>query len=474
MRIRLSLFFALGLAGCISSPRYEAPDLVAAVEGSERFLQAQAEASRDRDSAVRWWLSIGGQELDRLVVDLLATSPDLEAARARVGQSRALSRQAFAGRLPVINGSADSGQLKLIEPVDEPFAETSTLSVTGSWELDIFGKLRAADRAARLRADAAILGQADLERSLIAETARLYVGAWALRERLRIAEALATSFEETANLTGQRYRTGSRTLGALDVQIARQNAFSSASDVPAIAAQYQTQLQAIDVLLGRLPGTTVLRFEPAPNLRTLSDVSVGAPADLLLERPDVALAEAEFRAGLADLGVARAELLPSFSLTAALTETTSPANFLGSETLIATYAGEVVAPIFDGGRRRAEVRRARAATDELAASFASAAVTALNDMETALIQERATTEELELRRSSLEAARLSDQIASERYVAGQVSLITLLETRRSLNTARQSEVTATESRLNARISLYEALGGDWFPPKPDGKGRTDS
>lgn len=466
MRISVPMIIAGLLAGCVSSPKFEVPELADRVAASERYLRADEDADAPRSIAVDWWTEIGGDELAGLVDALSSSSPDLEAARARVRQSRALSRQAFANRLPTINGAADIGELKLVDPGDQPFAETSSASISGSWELDVFGRLRAADRAERLRADAARLGETDLRRALIAELARAYVGAWALRERVDIAEALAESFESTAFATDERYRAGARSTGALDVQIARQNAFSSVADVPSLVAQYRTQLQAIDALLGRLPGTTELRFEPGPAPNALAAVAVGAPGDLLAERPDVALAEAEFRAGLADLGVARAELLPSFSLSAALTEASSPANVLGAETLIATYAGEVVAPLFDGGRRRAEVRRARARADELAANYAAAALAALNDVETALLQETATAEEFALREASLEAARLSDRIASERYAAGQISLITLLETRRSLDSARRAVVTAAESRLVARVGLYEALGGDWSPPEP--------
>lgn len=453
---------ALAATGCVSAPDYAPPEIVSGVEAQADFQRERgAEADAPRGPQATWWRSIGGAELAGLVDALLASGPDLQAAQARVDQARALARQALGARLPAVTASGDIGELKLLEPQNLPFAETSTAAINASWEVDLFGRLRAADRAARLRADAALLARQDLEQALIAEVARLYVGAWALREQLEIAAALAARFDRTAELTAARYRSGARNLGALDVQIARQNAAAARATLPGLRAQYQIQVQAIDVLLGRRPGRTSLAFSPPPRPELLASFPAGTPAALLTERPDVALAEAELRAGLADVGVARANRLPNFSISATLTQATSPANFLGTESLIATYAAQVVAPLFQGGRLKAEVRRAKAAAEELAADFAAAALRALNEVESALLQEAATGEEVDLRAESLEAARLSDRIASERYAAGQVSLLTLLETRRALDGARQDAVAAAQARLEARISLHEALGGPW-------------
>lgn len=474
MRTALPLVLSAMLAGCVSNPEYNAPDLIEAVSASDKFVRAVAPTERPADLGLRWWTTVGGSELDELVEALLDGSPSLEAARARVAQSRALSRQALANRLPSVSGSVDAGELALLDPISTPFMQSSTYSLSAAWNLDIFGRLRAAERAARLRETASALAETDLQRSLIAELCRAYVTARALKQRIEITRGLAASFENTATLTDDRYRLGSRTIGALDVQIARQNAYSAAADVPALEANFLIQVQAIDALLGRLPGTTQLSFDEAASAAALPDLSIGSPADLLISRPDVAVAEAQFRAGLADLGVARADLLPSFTLTTALTQSTSPANVLGAQTLIATYAGQIVAPIFEGGRRRAEVRRAKAATEELAADFAAAAISALNEVETALVQQGSTAEELTLRTASLNAAVLSDQIATERYAAGQVSLITLLETRRSLDAARQSAVSAEEARLLAFVALHESLGGQWFANDDSSQERTDN
>lgn len=454
---------ALLLAACALTPPYEPPETVAAVAAAEDFHNERpAAADESRVSQLYWWRSIGGSELERLVEALVDSNLDLSAAEARIDQARALSRQARAGRLPSVGVSAETGGLKLLDPEELPWSDTYSASLSASWNTDIFGGLRKAERAARLRADAAQLSENALRQALTAELARAYVAAYALEHDIEIARALARSFENTASLSDQRYRAGSQAVNALDVQIARQNAASASAAVPTLEAQYLIQVQAIDVLLARAPGTTALSFTGLPEMRGLDPLPAGAPVEILSARPDVALAEAEYRAGLNDIGVARADLYPDISLNGVLTQASSPANVLGAETLILNLFAEAFAPIYEGGRRRAEVRRAEAAARILSAEFESAALNAVRDVEAALALEDAGVRTIALRDVSLNAAQLSDRIASERYAAGQVGLLTVLETRRALDAARQDLVAAEEARLNARIDLHLALGGAWF------------
>ncbi|MEO1028303.1 MAG: TolC family protein, partial [Pseudomonadota bacterium] len=271
MRSALPLIFALTLAGCVSNPEYYAPDLIEAVGASDGFVREISASPRSDTFGQSWWKTVGGSELDGLVAQMIKTSPSLEAARARVRQSRALSRQALANRLPSVTGSADVGELALLDPLSTPFMQSSTYTLSAAWNLDVFGQLRAAERAAQLRQTASELSQVDLQRGLISELSRAYVTAWALKQRIEISKGLADSFENTAQLTDDRYRLGSRTIGALDVQIARQNAYSAAADVPALEANYLIQVQAIDILLGRLPGTTLLSFDEVASATALPD-----------------------------------------------------------------------------------------------------------------------------------------------------------------------------------------------------------
>ena len=458
-----ALLGALSMGACAMTPDYVPPPAVSLVSGAQDFSNERPEVGdQSRPTQLRWWAVLGGSELNQLVEALAAANLDLAAAQARVDQAGALLRQASAGRLPSVSLSGETGGLKLLDPQSLPWSDTYSASISASWDTDIFGRLRKAERAARLRTDAAQLSSYAVKQAVTAELVRAYVAAYSLKRQIDIAKSLARSFEDTASLSDQRYRAGSRSVTALDVQISRQNAASSAAAVPTLEAQYVIQLQAIDILLARLPGTTVLTFDGAPEIGDLAVLPAGAPLEILSGRPDVALAEANYRAGLNDIGVARASLYPTLSLNGVVTQASNPGNVLGAETLIANLFAQAFAPLYEGGRRRAEVRRAEAASRELAVEFERAALGAVREVEAALALEEAGALSIELRAASLAAARLSDQIAGERYAAGQVGLLTVLETRRALDAARQELVAAEEARLNARIDLHLALGGEWF------------
>lgn len=465
---RVALVAGLMLLSACATHDLSDINVIEEIERAEQFNNASDDISVPSDrSAKQWWNDIGGEELSSLVTELRQESLALEAARARLMQSRALARQARGALLPSLSATADTGQFKLIEPQELEWEDTYTAGLSASWTFDIFGELRNADRAAQLRASAAELSYRSLEQSLIAELARAYIRAYTLEQRLKISKEVAKSFQDTSELTSARYENGSRTVTALDVQIARQNAASAAANVPALEADLAIQFQAIDILLGRLPGVTKLTFADLEEPAEVPMFPAGAPADILLTRPDLGLSALQYRAALHDVGAARARLFPQITLSANLSESSSPTNILGSETLIANLTAGLVGPLFQGGRRRADVRRAKAVSEELAADLGQLALTAMSDVEAALIREASTSTELKLRGTSLEAATISDQIASERYAAGQVNLLTVLETRRALDTARQEHLLSEQARWNARIDLYEALGGQWFSEREE-------
>lgn len=286
---------------------------------------------------------------------------------------------------------------------------------------------------------------------------------------MSLSQAIASQFRSAASLTDQRYRNGASGIAALDVQIAFQNSVSSEGDTPDREAAYKLRLIAIDTLLGREPGSTQLYFPELDPFGSFSIVALPSRSLVVQQRPDVALAEAQYRAALADLGVTRADLFSSLSLNAALTDRSNPANVLGAETLILDYAAQLTAALFEGGRRRAAVRQAEATIKERASEFAKAAVTSIADVEVALIQEQASVSELAYRTEARGIAEVSDRIAVSRYQRGQLSLLSLLETKRSLEASRLDEIDAALSRSVARIDLYEACGGSRFiPPETQG------
>lgn len=464
----LVMAIAIALSGCAMTVSREPPAAVQRVDAAASYVFDLAPAAMEPDTNA-WWRQLGGAELDELVRQLQNQSLSIAAAEARVAQARALTRVARAERLPNVSTSGDGGVQRGNAflpglPGNEPeWNEIYRAALNADWNLDIFGAARASEQAASLRAEGNMLATAALRQSLTAELVRGYVNAWTLKQQIELNRAIVAAFERTTELTDQRYRAGSRTASLLDVQIARQNAASAAATVPALEAQYRNQLSAIDLLLGRLPGRTRLNLDGLTLAETPAPVSVGQPANLLFRRPDVALADLNWQAARLDLGAARARRLPSLNLAVSFShQSEDPSDLLDLDDWVGSVLAGLFAPIYQGGRLKAEVQRAEAVAAELAADFAQAALSAVADVERALVNEQAAREQLIRRSESMAAAALSDRLATDRYAAGQVTLLTLLETRRALDAARQEHILAEQSVLNARIDLYLALGGDWF------------
>lgn len=415
-----------------------------------------------------WWRRLGGEELDRQVARLRRDNHDLVAARERTAQQLAAFRSARSARLPSVNASLQS-EHDDADPPDSTTSNTSTSSGTShrftidlDWSVDLFGELRAVAQSNELALEARRLDYVATEQRVIAELVRLQVAASTAAKRLDLARTLSSSFEQTVSLTEQRLRAGAGATSALDVQIARQNLASSRSALPALQAQLHELRLNIEVLQGRVPGLETPSALAIIDPRALEPLSRRAPSRILEQRSDVASAELGLRAAEADVQVARARRLPGLSLGLSLgAQGDSLDAVFDVGDWIRTVTGRLVAPLFQGGRLQAEVARARARARELAASYAGVVVGARRDVLRAIALEAARDEQLARLDQTVAAARLADRLADERYASGQLSLLALLETRRALDNARQELADAEQARLDARIDLHLALGGDW-------------
>ena len=459
-------------AACSTTQPPQTPGVVGALSLTDLEAEPGAETESSAIFNDAWWVEIGGAPLDRLVADLQAQNLDVRAAVDRIAQAEAAARAAGALRSPQVSGEIAAGGGRGPNALgDFDWSHNYGLSAAASWDTDVFGARRAAARSAALTAAAAELNAQAVAQSAIAQLAEAYVGAWALGEQIQIAEALAQSFEDTAVLTNERYRTGSQTAGALDTLIARQNAVAARSALPELEALRAVQLQRIDLLLGRPPGSgaTVPSVQPAPG--ALPPTPTSAPADYLRRRPDVAAAALSFQAALADLDVADAARRPSLALTGVIAlQNSDLGDLFEADRLITDLAAGLTAPLFQGGRLKADAERAAARASELANAYGQSALRAARDLERALSLSAAYDREAALREDSVAAAELSDQIASERYASGQASLLAVLETRRALNAAQRDLISAREAALSARIDLALAAGGGWGAPLPAHKG----
>ncbi|MEO0345127.1 MAG: efflux transporter outer membrane subunit [Pseudomonadota bacterium] len=456
------LLLLLAMGGCTLTPSPDAPELVTRITSLPSFDSGSSEASVAPDPA-GWWRQIGGDELETLVTVLLDGSLVLSEARLQREQAAERAVQAGAQRRPSVGYAADRQRLRNPDPTGSySWADSHSAGFTLNYELDVFGALRNSVRAAALSAEAAALSYEATEQLEIARLSRQWVAAVTLQERLALARATAASFRSTLELTEQRYRLGSQGVSASDVLIARQNLESARVDIPDLEGQLRSQLLLIDEQLARIPGTTAREFTGIAGTPTAT-MAVGYPAALMAQRPDVAAAALRYRAALEDIGAARANLYPALSLTGALTfQGERPGDF-SWDNYLSSLTQSITGPVFQGGRLRAQVRLERAEAEELAASFARAALAALTDVEIALTERDARLTQQALAQAAVQTATQSNRVVSTRYRQGLSSLLAVLETQRSLNSAQLNLILTEQALRNASIDLYLSLGGDWFP-----------
>jgi NodT family efflux transporter outer membrane factor (OMF) lipoprotein len=461
-RAVLILPFMLLAVSCASVPKLATPDLDVATP-PQWTGATLSEGTVDPT----WWESFGSPELNETIRTALERNWDLRAAVARVQQAEAQARIAGADLKPQLSAGLDGTRSKrnfigLPIPGAPPggvLSTTSTtlgFSLTVSWEIDLWGRLgaRAGAGVADLQAAQSDLAGAHL--SLAGQVAKTWFAAAEAAQQTELARAQVASFETTAKQVRGRYEMGLRP--ALDLRLALANLEGAEASLRAREEQLDAITRQLEILLGRYPGRQLETPTLLPD--TPPAVPGQLPADLVARRPDLAAAERRLAAAGARLTAAKKDLYPRLSLTAS--GGTASAEFkdlVSGDFGVWSLAGNLLQPIFQGGRLRAAVTLAEGTADERLAGYASAALNAYLEVETAL---RAETLLAEQERHLAEAARQSraaERLADDRYRAGLDTFITVLESQRRAFQADSAWIVARQLRLANRVDLFLALGG---------------
>ena len=454
---------ALALAaGCTLGPEPERPTTVADVGASYVYApEAEAEPLPD---VTPWWREFGDQTTTELVELALAHNTDLRAAAARVLEAEANLDRAGGARLPQVGyGAAASKQRNsfVLPNIGRQTIDSTTYSYNFnvSWQADLFGRLKRtqqstwasllAEEAAREAVVHSVVASVVRARVLVATTA------WALD----INEQITASWESTTRTVDRRYRAG--IAGAVELHLARENLASAQASEATLQGQLQQARLALDVLVGRRPGSAEMLPATMPQLPSLDPVPLGLPAALLDRRPDLRRAEMQLSAATYGVGAAIANLYPDLSLTGSVGESADSINDLDLTNFVYNIVANLTGPLFSGGQRRADVDAAKARAEQAAAVYAGVVLNALREVEDALVLGESSVENFNLTTDRVAEARAADSLAKQRYQRGVETLLTVLETERRLRLAEQAIVNSTISVWNARIDLFLALGGDW-------------
>ncbi|MCW3834726.1 efflux transporter outer membrane subunit [Sphingomonas canadensis] len=451
----LLLSLALPLAGCASGPDYRPRG--AAELGVPGSYSVTAPA-QEREDLTRWWDRFDDPQLSSLIARGAEGNLDVARAVARLRQARESLVQARGQLLP---GVTASGGYSRNLPVNGGGQAGGSFSIgaDASWQADLFGGNRRGVEAAQAGYQASGFDYAQVLTAIQAEIARNYVLARAAQAQLANArDALAIQDD---NLQIAQWRVQAGLVSSLDVEAARAQRAQTAAGIPSLEASYNGFVSRLGVLTGQAPGALKPELEAVrPIPRGPAAVGVGIPADTLRQRPDVRSAERSLAAATANIGVAAAQLYPALSIGGSID---AGAASIGNvfDVITGRLFASVAQTIFDGGRLRSQVRAREAAAEDAFLAYKSTVLTALEDIENAIVAlQAARTREGEYR-VALDAASTQALLARDQYRAGLTDFTTLNQAEAQLLSARNGLVQAQSDGATALIQLYLALGGGW-------------
>jgi multidrug efflux system outer membrane protein len=442
---------AVSMAGC-AGPRSQTP-ANAAVAPPPAWRTALGSGEPIRAD---WWAAFGDPVLTRLIERALANNPDLSSAAARVEEARATERLSRAQLSPNISGGFGGSESRALNPFgvgqNSLGAEPT---IEASYDLDLFGRLRAANAATRAQILASEGARDTVRLGIVSSVATGYITLRALDSRLIVARSTLAARGEGLRIARRRAETGYTS--RLELHQAEGEYHATEQLVPQAELAIARQENALGVLLGDVPAP-IARGVALEKLATPA-IPDGLPADLLRRRPDLYQAEQTLVASDRSLDSARRAFLPSIGLTGSVGLVLS--NLLPNPVTVFSIGGSILSPIFDGGRLRAQQGIAVSRRDQAAFAYRRTALNAFREVDDSLAGVLRSGEQAVAFAGQRDALAAALRNASNRYRAGYSSYLDQLDTQRGLLTAELALVQARADRLNAYVTLYQAFGGGW-------------
>lgn len=408
-----------------------------------------------------WWNNFNDPQLTGLVTLALQANTNIRNAQFVLQQARALRDVAAANRLPTVSASASAQGSNTVNT--NTTTNTYKAGFDASWEPDVFGARRSALSATEADAEAAAANLAQIRVSMAAEVAVSYIELRGLQSRLAIARNNLATQNETLQITSWRHQAG--LASSLDLEQAITAAEQTRAQIPALDISIRQNMNLLAVLTGQAPGTLQRTLGTAATFpQAAQNLAVAFPADTLRQRPDVRTAEQRISAALARVAQADAARYPSFKLSGSLGLNAARLEDLTGPTgLVRTLLASVTGPLFDAGAAKAQVRAQTAALEQARVSYEATVLSALQDVENALVALQGNRERVARLQAAADAATNAELLARNRYASGLIDFRSVLETQRTLLTT-QDNLAITRTTLSAdHVRLYKALGGGWTP-----------
>lgn len=464
------LVVSLGTS-CVTAPAGD-PDLGVTVPDQWTASRGDQQIETPTDPESRWWSSFQDERLDHLVDDALSRNHDLQAAAARVDAAAAQARIAGATLYPQIGAGLNAARGKNnLFGIPIPGNEGEVLSITTStfgaslnlsWEVDLWGRLRAQKQAATSQFSASVADYAGARLSLAGQTSKAWFAVLEARQQTELARSTLESRRISRARIERRYLLGTRP--ALELRFARTQESAAEASLAFRQRQLDLALRQLDLLLSRYPdgeldvGLAESALPPPP-----AAIPAGLPAELVSRRPDLVAADHRLAAAGFDVKSAKASLYPQLSLTgSAGTLSADIEEVLSDDFSVWSLAAGLLQPIFQGGRLRGGVELSEARYREISESYVQQVLRAFGEVEIALAAERFLTDRERALQEAAQQSIASERLAQDRYDAGLQDYLSFLEAQRNSFLAQSELITAKRQRLDARIDLYLALGGDYL------------
>lgn len=442
------------LSGCLVGPDYQKP----VFKLDSMWSSHSRETPSEPPELAGWWHRLNDPLLDKLVADAIAGNNDVASAKAKVREARASLWQTTGTLFPTLDGSASGNRNK---PAGGPERSQYRSGLDSSWEIDLFGANRRAVEAAKYGLDGAKEDMRATMLTLIGDVATNYAEIRGLQQQIALAERTAVAQRRTAQLTKDKFSAGA--VSQLDVSNAEGQAATTEAGIPQMQANLATTIHRLSVLTGQSP--TALNDIMAKTGKIPEPewpIPAGVPADILLTRPDVRLAERQYAQATARIGQKEAQRYPSLTLTGNISTAATQPGELGKSSSISWSVGPGISvPIFEGGQRIAAVEVARAQRDQSFVAYRNSVLTALEDVENALVsmkKEKERSAKLAVAANSYSKALT---LSRSLYQSGNTSFLELLNAERSHYSSEQSLIESRVSITKDYISLMKALGGGW-------------
>ena len=471
LRSLTAVAVAAMLAACADMGHLDAPAKLRDAEAlgltAPQGNPAAANAAAVPAVDVQWWLAFGDTQLNGLIGQALEGSPNLQIAKARLARARSIIAVVDSNTKPQLNGALDltrqkfSGDYIYPAPLGGSVQETGTLQLNGTWELDFFGKNRAALDSAMGAANAAA-ADVDAARVLLASNVARSYFQWArLSDQLTVARRTLAQREETLKLVRDRVSAGLDT--RLELNQSEGGLPQARQQIEAIGEQIMLTQHALDALVAK-PNATQALAAPALAKVQAMPLQSTIPADLLGRRADIAAARWRVEAATGDVAYAKTQFYPNINLVAfAGLSSIGFDNLFNSASRQWGVGPAVRLPIFEGGRLRANLRGKNADLDAAIESYNATVIDAVHDVADQVASAQSVVRQQAEQRDAQRAAEAAYDIAVQRYGAGLGNYLNVLTAETSVLLQRREAVDLAARALDTQVGLARALGGGWQP-----------